>query len=98
MNKIRTIVRIAGREFPITSQDSEMYVQRVAHYVDRKITELNLATRQNLNDCALLAAVMIADDLSKSRDEINRLRQQLDQARAEIAGLRAAQAETAVEE
>ena len=97
MNKTRTIVRIAGREYPITSQDSEMYVQRVAHYVDRKITELNLATRLSPNDCAVLAAVMIADDLSKSRDEINRLRQQLDQARAEINALRATQADKATE-
>ena len=97
MNKTRTIVRIAGKEYPITSQDGEMYVQRIARYVDRKITELNLATRQSVNDCAVLAAVTIADDLSKSRDEINRLRAQLESARAEISALRAAAADSSGE-
>ncbi|MBR0464973.1 MAG: cell division protein ZapA [Clostridia bacterium] len=94
MSRNRTVVRIAGKEYPIVSQDSEMYVQRVARYVDRKITELNLTTRQPVSDCAVLAAVTIADDLSKSRDEINRLRAQMEAQAAELKALReAAQAE-----
>ena len=99
MSRIRTVVRIAGKEYPIASQDSEMYVQRVARYVDRKITELNLTTRQPISDCAVLAAVTIADDLSKSRDEINRLRAQLEILSAENKTLReAVQAPPAAEE
>ena len=50
MDKIRTTVRIAGKDYAMTSYDSEAHVQRVAHYVDRKMTELSLATR--LPSCA----------------------------------------------
>lgn len=97
MAKTRTIVRIAGKEYPITSQDGEMYVQRIARYVDRKITELSLATRLPAPDCAVLAAVTIADDLSKSRDEINRLRAQLEKAQAEMTALKAEKADRSAE-
>ena len=37
MQKIRTTVRIAGKEYTIASYDSEEYVNRVASWVDRKM-------------------------------------------------------------
>ena len=89
MAKTRTTVHIAGREYPISSSDSEAYVQRVARYVDRKISELSLATRLPALDSATLAAVTIADELAKSQEEINRLRRQLESERAELQALRA---------
>ena len=55
--KTRTVVRIAGREYPITSYDGEEYVRRVGAYVDRKIGELALATRLSPLEVATLAAV-----------------------------------------
>ena len=58
--KTRTVVRIAGREYPITSYDGEEYVRRVGAYVDRKIGELALATRLSPLEVATLAAVSIA--------------------------------------
>ena len=45
MEKIRTTVRIAGREYTIASTDSEEYVARVAAWVDRRMNELSAATR-----------------------------------------------------
>ena len=90
MAKTRITVRIAGREYPITSSDSEEYVRRVAGYVDRKISELSLATRLPALESATLAAVTIADELAKSHEEINRLRAQLESERAELAALRQA--------
>ncbi|MBQ8952975.1 MAG: cell division protein ZapA [Clostridia bacterium] len=88
MAKTRIAVRIAGREYPITSSDSEEYVRRVAGYVDRKISELSIATRLPALENATLAAMTIADELAKSREEINRLRAQLESERAELAELR----------
>ena len=88
MAKTRTIVRIAGREYPITSSDSPEYVRRVAQYVDRKIAELSTATRLPSTECVTLAAVTIADELAKTQEENNRLRRQMEQERAELQALR----------
>lgn len=89
MNKTRTIVRIAGKEYPITSYDNEAYVRRVAQYVDRKISELALATRLPGQEVATLTAVTIADDLVKAQEEVTRLKAQLEQAHAELAAMKA---------
>ena len=89
MAKTRIIVRIAGREYPITSSDSEEYVRRVARYVDRKISDLSLATRLPAPECATLAAVTIADELAKMQEELNRVRAQMESERAELQKLRA---------
>ena len=63
MAKTRITVRIAGRDYPISSNDTEEYVRRVARYVDRKITELSKATRLPVPDCATLAAVTIGSGM-----------------------------------
>ncbi|MBR6767559.1 MAG: cell division protein ZapA [Clostridia bacterium] len=88
MQKIRTTVRIAGKEYTIASYDSEEYVNRVANYVDRKMNELSFATRLPAAQLAVLAAVNATDDMMKSRDEINRLRAEIDQLRTELETLR----------
>lgn len=93
MNKIRTVVRIAGKEYPITSYDTEDYVRRVAQYVDRKISELSMATRLPAQEVATLTAVTIADDLVKSREEITRLQTELEKTRAALEKARAGKEE-----
>lgn len=84
MEKIRTVVRIAGKDYPITGYDTEDYVRRVALYVDRKIQELGMTARRSVQDCAVLTAVTIADELLKSQDENNRLRKELMEAHQRI--------------
>ena len=84
MQKNRTTVRIAGKEYTIASYDSEEYVNRVAAYVDRRMTELSMATKLPAAQLAVLTAVNATDDMMKSRDEIRRLRQELDDCRAEL--------------
>lgn len=90
MQKIRTKVRIAGKEYTIASYDSEEYVNRVAQYVDRKMNELNLATRLPAAQLAVLTAVNATDDMMKSRDEIRRLRIELDEMRKTVEKLQSA--------
>ena len=88
MQKIKTTVRIAGRDYAISSYDSEAYVQSVAAWVDRRMRELNQATRLPGSQLAVLAAVNAADDMMKSREENRRLKRELEAARAEIERLK----------
>ena len=81
MEKIRTTVRIAGKEYTIASYDSEEYVNRVAAWVDQRMAELAAATRLPAAELAVLTAVNAADDMMKSRDEIRRLKAELDALR-----------------
>ena len=88
MQKIKTTIRIAGKEFSISTYDSEEYVQGVAAWVDRKIRELHEMTRLPGAQLAILAAVNATDDMMKSREENRRLRRELELARAEIERLK----------
>ena len=87
MEKIRTTVRVAGKEYTIASYDSQEHVQRVAAYVDRKMNELNLATRLPSAQLAVLTAVNVTDDMLKAQDEVRRLRKELGEARERIEQL-----------
>ena len=84
MQKIRTTVRIAGREYTIASTDSEEYVGRVAAWVDRRMAELGAATHLPAAQLAVLTAVNAADDMMKSRDELRRLEAELDALREKL--------------
>ena len=84
MQKIRTTVRIAGKEYTIASTDTEEYVNRVASWVDRRMSELAAATRLPATQLAVLTAVNAADDMMKSRDEIRRMEAELDALRARL--------------
>ena len=88
MQKIKTTVRIAGKEYAISTYDSEAYVQDVAAWVDRKMKELAEATKLPAGQLAVLAAVNATDDMMKSREEIRRLKLELEAAKAEIERLR----------
>lgn len=84
MEKIRTTIRIAGKEYNVTGYDTEEHVQRVAAYVDRKMSELEAATHLPAVQLAVLAAVNATDDMMKSRDEIRRLRREVETLRAAL--------------
>ncbi len=84
MEKIRTTVRIAGKDYTIASYDSEEYVNRVAAWVNRRMDELGAATHLPAAQLAVLTAVNAADDMMKSRDEIRRLQAELDEVRQKL--------------
>ncbi len=84
MEKIRTTVRIAGKDYTIASYDSEEYVNRVAAWVNRRMDELGAATHLPAAQLAVLTAVNAADDMMKSRDEIRRLQTELDEVRQKL--------------
>ena len=84
MQKIKTTVHIAGKDYAISSYDSESYVQSVAAWVDRRMHELHQATRLPGAQLAVLTAVNATDDMMKSRDEIRRLRREVETLRAAL--------------
>ena len=77
MEKQKTVVRVAGKEYALVSSDPPEYMQRVAAYVDRKLNEMSVATRLPSNMVSVLACLNMADDLMKSHDENTRLRKEL---------------------
>ena len=87
MQKIKTTVHIAGKDFVISSHDTEEHVQNVAAWVDRRMKELYQATKLPGGQLAVLAAMNAADDMMKSREEIRRLRLELEEAHKEIERL-----------
>ncbi len=83
MEKQKTTVRVAGREYTLVSSDQPEYIARVASYVDRKISETAFAARLPVEKAAVLTAINIADELMKSHDENTRLRRELTLLRRE---------------
>ena len=77
MEKQKTTVRVAGRDYTLVSSDTPEYIARVAAYVDRKITETALATRLSVDKAAVLVSLNIADELMKAHDENSRLRREI---------------------
>ena len=88
MQKTRTTVKIAGKEYTIAGSDSREHVRRVAAIVDRKMNELSIQTRLPAAQLAVLTAINVTDDMLKAQDEIRRLRAELAKAREELEALR----------
>ena len=81
MEKQKTTVRVAGKEYTLVSSDSPEHLGRVAVYVDRRITETAQASRLSRESVAVLVSLNIADELMKAHDENARLRRELNALR-----------------
>lgn len=91
MAKIKTTVRVAGRDLTFVGEASEeQHIRRVAIYVDRKLTELSLASRLDAQTVAVMTAMNIADDLLKAQDENTSLRKELLALREKMEDMRSA--------
>ncbi|OGC78971.1 MAG: hypothetical protein A2145_06270 [candidate division Zixibacteria bacterium RBG_16_40_9] len=70
VNKATIKVNIYGEEYPIKSEADITYVEQVALYVDKKMKEVADKLPQNSPaKVAVLAALNIADELYKEREE-----------------------------
>ena len=98
MDKIKTTVRIGGKEYTMTGSDSEEYIHRVAIYVDRKMSQIE-ESNNNLSTTmlAVLTCLNIADELLKLREETGDMRQQLENARRQVEALTRQQEANAME-
>ena len=69
VKKNKTIVNIGGKEYTLTSEDSQEYIHRVAICVNNKMMELKQSCPTlNTASLAILTALNIADDYLKLKD------------------------------
>ena len=73
----RITVTICGNEYTFVAEEDSTYVEKVAEYVDRKMTETLEATKAGQTDAAVLTAANIADELFKAQEIAENLRVQL---------------------
>lgn len=81
-------LRIAGRDFTLTSTDSPEHVRRMAVYMDRKIAETSSSGFVSRETAAVIAGLSMADELLGAQDDNTRLRRELLQARQELQALK----------
>lgn len=88
VEKVRTIVRIAGREYTIRANETEEYIHRVAIHVNRKMEEV---TNRQPGLSTAMAVVLTAINLG---DEVLRLKAEVEALQAEISELKEASKKT----
>ena len=81
-------LRVAGKDYTITSADAPERVRRVGVYMDRKIAETGASSFVNREAAAVIAGLTIADELLTAQDDNTRLRRELLQAMQELQELK----------
>lgn len=81
MQKNKTVVTVRGKEYTLVGTEPVEYLQRVAVYVDRRMTEISFSSYQSDDRLTTLTALNLADELFKSKDEIKAMRKELAQMR-----------------
>ena len=81
MQKNKTVVTVRGKEYTLVGTEPVEYMQRVATYVDRRMTEISLASYLSEDRLMTLTALNIADELLKSKAEVNAMRKEMTQLR-----------------
>jgi cell division protein ZapA len=89
VKKNKVELRIAGKDYAIVGTESVEYIHRVGLYVDRKMTEiLRMNNKLSTSLAAVLTAINVVDDLFKSRESENELKNQLKKVIEELERLR----------
>lgn len=86
-NKVE--LRIAGKDYIIVGTEPEEYIQKVGHYIDRKMSEV-MKSSSNLSTsmAAVLTAINIGDDFLKTHESETNLRKELKKAQEELEDLK----------
>jgi len=86
-NKVE--LRIAGKDYTIVGSEPEEYIHRVGLYVDKKMTDiLKINNKLSTSLAAVLTAINVVDDLFKSRESEQELKNQLKKATEELEKLK----------
>lgn len=89
--KNQTQVLINGQIFVISGYESEEYIQKVAHYINSKLTEfqkLDSYRRQSNDKKSILAQLNIADDYFKAKKQVEVLEESIAERDKEIFDLK----------
>lgn len=73
----RVVVTICGEEYTFVAEESTAYTQKVAAYVDEKMTEVLNSIKVGRTDAAILTAANITDELFKAQAASEQLRGQI---------------------
>ena len=90
-SKTDTEVIIGGKVFTLSGYESEEYLQKVASYINNKITEYNKIDgfkRQPIDTQNVLLQLNIADDYFKSKKQIEMMEEQLSEKEKELYDLK----------
>ena len=75
---IKTVIRIQGNDYSITSSEPDEFVQRVAYYINKKFDEVSERNKKlSTNLIATFASINIAEECLKSLDENKKLTEKL---------------------
>ncbi|CAN5626722.1 hypothetical protein BH23GEM3_BH23GEM3_08890 [soil metagenome] len=78
-------VKIAGENHVLRSDAAPEYTRSVAAHVDSTVRSLGAAQPLQPHRTAILAALVITDELFRTREELHRLREELDGRAAALA-------------
>lgn len=81
MAKNKAVVTVRSKEYSLVGAESPEYMQRVAGYVDRRVSELSFSSYFSEDRLMVLTALNLADELLKSKDEVTAMRKELTQMR-----------------
>ena len=90
-SKTDTEVIIGGKVFTLSGYESEEYLQKVASYINNKITEYNKNEsfkRLTLDMQNVLLQLNIADDYFKAKKQINILEEEIQMKEKELYNLK----------
>ena len=90
-SKTDTEVIIGGKVFTLSGYESEEYLQKVASYINNKITEYNKnesCKRLTLDMQNVLLQLNIADDYFKAKKQINILEEEIQPKEKELYNLK----------
>ena len=73
----RVTVTICGNEYTFVAEEDSSYVEKVAAYVDQRMSATLESTKAGQTDAAVLTAVNIADELFNAQEIAENLRSQL---------------------
>lgn len=85
----RVVVTIDGKDYTVVAEETEGYIRKAAALVSGNITEVKKQSRMGTLDCAVLAAMNIADMYYKALGASDGLRGQIHSYAEENAALRA---------
>ena len=74
-------LRVAGKDYTISSADAPEHVRRMGNYVDRKIAETASSGFMSRETATVICALSLADELITAQDDNTRLRRELLEAR-----------------
>lgn len=73
----RVSVTIAERQFSLLAEDETVDTQKVAAYVDEKLSQLQQEGKLSLIDACILTAMNVTEELFQEQESSENLRRQL---------------------